>query len=440
MNFRLPLVLALLASVPVLAQEPAAAAPAAVQPAGFQVVKIKLAPSQAGDPKTVHPKALVGRGTIAGREYTLVFDGTKADGDLDAFRLLSRDPAETFESKLLKSGSSGYGVARYGWFLPGQPELMVEGVRCELANDEWQAQVRVCKACQGVCDFAGEKLEVLVIDRNHNDRLGDLGSQPCDKDGYPTTQVLYNSAGKQPAEIADLMVIPKLNLMVSLGQSFVVNERLWTLTIADGKMTLIPHPGKMAKIRWTGSPQEIPFLSIRSKSPFEVGRPNCKEGWLMPAGDYRLRQYGYRLGESLTSPCVYCRYEEGGVESYQELKLQPGQILDLGPVAEAVARIVVKPMAKERQLSLVFEMSAPDRALIHYYKNSMRQPEARELNGFRIIDAAGKEILRQQYTDASGCFIWPVPADLKGTFTAEPVPAEEKPPFKVTVEKTVFTL
>lgn len=455
MKLHLSIVLALLAGTSLRAQESIPATPAAVQPAGFQVVKIKLSPPQAGDPKTVCAKALVGRGRIAGGEYVLVFDGAKDDGDLDVLRLIPPAPAAASEHKLMRAGPKAYVVPDNAFFLPGRSDLIFEDFKCYPEQGVFQAKMRIVKALKAVCDFKGAKVEVVVSDKNHNDRLGDLGSYPCDKDGYPTG-ISFSPDDRDLVQVADQAWIPSRELSVNLGQPFVLDDSLWTLGLVDGQVVPKAYECQTTEIRWLGDETLKPALMIVSRS-FGVNRLNSKGRWLLPADEYRYVGYSYQQGEAR----VICRCEvnteawqemqtvaSGGKVSereksaykigYKVVRLEAGRSRGLGPVKSAVARAEAAPMTPDRKIVFSLKMVSPDGYSVEYYSGPWFQ--AKPKPGLRILDAAGKEIHQAEFSSAFGDCTWQVPADLKGTFTAELILTEEKPPFPVTVGKTAFTL
>lgn len=455
MKFHLSAVLALVAGFTILAQDLVPATPVPTQPAGFQVIKVKLAVPQPGDPKTVNVKAMVGRATLVGRDYILVFDGSKAEGDLEILRLFPKDAPAPEEHKLLKAGPRAYVVPENVFFLPGRTDLMFESFQSSPEGDVFQAEMRIVKGMKASCDFGGESLEVVVSDKNHNDRLGDLGSYPCDQEGYPTG-VSHSSNDRNLVQLADQVLLPAKQVFADLGQPFVMNDALWTVTVADGKIVAKVYPCKTSEIRWVGDKSLAPRLRIMSKTRVVVNQLNTKERWLLPAGDYRFNGFTYKQGETmvicqcrdkiikvdlpvLTSNGKISGKEHSSMEySCRELTLVAGKHLDLGPVTAAVAKAVAAPMTPDRKITFSLKMASPEGYGVEFYSGEWFN--AKPKPGLHILDAAGKEILKENFNSAFGDYTWQVPADLKGTFTVEPILTDEKPPFMVTVEKTALIL
>lgn len=440
MNFHLSMVLALLAGASSLAQEAVPAAkttPPAVKQTkeyGLPRIKIKLAPPQVGDPKTTHPKALVGRGLLADRHYTLVLDGTKADGDLNVLRLISNNPEENIDIKMEPNVPQTYSVDNEGpvfraIFLPGT-NLVLGGLLCMTKEDVRMFETTLVKGLKAKCDFAGQEEEVIIFDSNNNDRLGDQGVFPCDQDGFPLAT--YSRPSHQTG---DLAIIGR-TAVNHLGLPFIKNGVAWTLAVADGQIVLRRHDCKMGEIRWEGEGTQV-FLGLIGKSQIEPELFPPDQRWFLPVGEYRLGVFFYQQGGGR----VYVSIGGDFVfnKAYKTLMINPGKPIVLGPITKVATRITAKSMDSNRNILLTLDLVTPDGNTVGFspQKSDLKPPR------IRILDATGKEILKDRFSKGTGyssSYTWVVPPEMKGRVTVEPILETKEFPFRVAVEKTTLAL
>jgi hypothetical protein len=399
MKIRISLALALAAGVAVMAQEakvvvqsaevaaPAGAPEGAVAveagvieagPGGMLDIKpteIKLAAPAAGAPKTVCAKALVGKGKLDGHEFTVVLDGTKADGDLEILRVISADGKETVEAKLNKAAPDFY-MAEGMLFLPGTDKAC-DGIMCQLkAPDSKISFMQITKALKATCDFAGKSHDVLVTDMNQNGTLGDPWTFPRDKDGF------VSAGGGENMKMGDFASIGGSQLM--LGMPFLQDGALWDMTIANGKVTVKKQDVQMGSIAWKGSSDPEMLILLGKQMVLQLQKPE-KNGWTVPAGDYRLMMLAYKQDKF----SVMVQRDEKA----PALTVAAGKPLEFSPVTEAVATVKAAPLTPQRDLSLSLAMTTPDGGQVMAVALPAEgQPAASKAPGFRILDAAGKEI------------------------------------------------
>lgn len=399
MKIRISLALALAAGVAALAQEakvvvqsaeakaPAGAPEGAVAveagvieagPGGMINIKpteIKLAAPAAGAPKTVCTKALVGKGKLADRDFTVVLDGSKADGDLEILRVISADGKETVEAKLNKAAPDFY-VAEGMLFLPGTDKAC-EGVMCQLKTPDCKVSfMQMIKALKANCDFAGKSHEVVVSDMNQNGKLGDPWAFPRDKEGF------ISPGGGENMKMGDTASIGSTQVM--LGMPFLQDGALWDMTITDGKIAVKKQDVPMGSIAWKGTSDPEALILLGKQMVLQLQKPE-KNAWTVPAGDYRLMMLAYQQDKFN----VMVQRDEKA----PALTVPAGKPLELSPITEAVAKVKAAPLTPQRDLSLSLAMTTPDGGQVM----AVALPEegkqaAPKAPGFRVLDAAGKEV------------------------------------------------
>jgi hypothetical protein len=334
-----------------------------------QETKIKLAAPQAGDPKLTHAKGLVGKGKLAGREYTVVVDGSKADGDLDVFKVMAADGKGTAEAKLQAIGPQAY-MASAMVFLPGS-DMACQGIFCQLkAGDSNVTFFQLMKALKASVDFAGKAEEVIVLDMNQNGKLGDPFVFPRDKDGFL-------SLGGEKMVMGDLASIGETQL--PLGMPFLRNDAQWTMAIADGKITVQRQDSKMGTIAWKGDGTEGTLMLVGKT--MLITDVQLKDGcWTLPVGDYRIVSLTYKQGKGH----VMVTGDGGKV-----LTVAADKPSEIGAVTSAVAKVAAAPLTPQRDLALSLKTLTPEGYNVMF---TAEGPEAPKPPAIRILDAAGKEV------------------------------------------------
>jgi hypothetical protein len=400
MKIKISLALALAAGIAVMAQEakvvvqsgevaaPAAGAPpegavateAGVVQAGLEgMIKptdIKLAAPAAGAPKTVCAKALVGKGKLADHEFTVVLDGAKADGDLEILRVISAD-GKTAEIKLRTMGPDVC-MAEAMLFLPGTDKAC-EGVICQLKAPDCKVSfMQMTKAMKANCDFAGKPHEVIVSDMNRNGKLGDPWTFPRDKDGF------IAAGGGEDMKMGDFASIGGSQVM--LGMPFVQDDALWDMTVADGKIVVKKQDVPMGSIAWKGENEPEALILLGKQMVLQLQKPE-KTGWTLPVGDYRMMILAYKQDKFQ----VLVQREKG-----LPLTVVAGKPLELGPVTEAVAKVTAAPLDPQRNLRLSLASTTPDGGQVSAVL-TLDEGKAPKAPGFRILDAAGKEVYKGNF-------------------------------------------
>ena len=400
MKIKISLALALAAGIAVMAQEakvvvqsgevaaPAAGAPpegavateAGVVQAGLEgMIKptdIKLAAPAAGAPKTVCAKALVGKGKLADHEFTVVLDGAKADGDLEILRVISAD-GKTAEIKLRTMGPDVC-MAEAMLFLPGTDKAC-EGVICQLKVPDCKVSfMQMVKAMKVNCDFAGKPHEVIVSDMNRNGKLGDPWTFPRDKDGF------IAAGGGEDMKMGDFASIGGSQVM--LGMPFVQDDALWDMAVADGKIVVKKQDVPMGSIAWKGENEPEALILLGKQMVLQLQKPE-KTGWTLPVGDYRMMILAYKQDKFQ----VLVQREKG-----LPLTVVAGKPLELGPVTEAVAKVTAAPLDPQRNLRLSLASTTPDGGQVSAVL-TLDEGKAPKAPGFRILDAAGKEVYKGNF-------------------------------------------
>jgi hypothetical protein len=400
MKIKISLALALAAGIAVMAQEakvvvqsgevaaPAAGAPpegavateAGVVQAGLEgMIKptdIKLAAPAAGAPKTVCAKALVGKGKLADHEFTVVLDGAKADGDLEILRVISAD-GKTAEIKLRTMGPDVC-MAEAMLFLPGTDKAC-EGVICQLKAPDCKVSfMQMVKAMKVNCDFAGKPHEVIVSDMNRNGKLGDPWTFPRDKDGF------IAAGGGEDMKMGDFASIGGSQVM--LGMPFVQDDALWDMAVADGKIVVKKQDVPMGSIAWKGENEPEALILLGKQMVLQLQKPE-KTGWTLPVGDYRMMILAYKQDKFQ----VLVQREKG-----LPLTVVAGKPLELGPVTEAVAKVTAAPLDPQRNLRLSLASTTPDGGQVSAVL-TLDEGKAPKAPGFRILDAAGKEVYKGNF-------------------------------------------
>jgi hypothetical protein len=373
---------------------------------------------------------------MADREYTLVFDGTKADGDLETVRITANKTGETAEYKLQKISEYLYLVAKQPFLLPDRTDVIVMHLPCRLFKNDNHTQIQLARSLKAECDFAGKKEDVVIIDYSFNGKFDDQGIIYYDKDGYPLPP-RFDMRTQDRSHLADWVFFPNQDFTVNLGQPFMMNGVLWTITVVGNQIVPQLHDCKMGEIRWKGDDMLNPSLSIESKSSLAINKLNAKGRWLLPVGEYRLLGFAYTQGGGRISCGIWTGYKPKA----KTLTVGTDNPLELEPVTEAVAKIVATPMTPNREISFSLKMVTPNDDGVIFISNDILNQDTKPKPGVRILDAADKEILNERFKYTNyGNYTWKVPLDLQGEFTVEPILTEEKLPFKVTIEKTKITL
>lgn len=337
---------------------------------------IKLAAPAAGAPKTVCAKALVGKGKLADHEFTVVLDGAKADGDLEILRVISAD-GKTAEIKLRTMGPDVC-MAEAMLFLPGTDKAC-EGVICQLKAPDCKVSfMQMTKAMKANCDFAGKPHEVIVSDMNRNGKLGDPWTFPRDKDGF------IAAGGGEDMKMGDFASIGGSQVM--LGMPFVQDDALWDMTVADGKIVVKKQDVPMGSIAWKGENEPEALILLGKQMVLQLQKPE-KTGWTLPVGDYRMMILAYKQDKFQ----VLVQREKG-----LPLTVVAGKPLELGPVTEAVAKVTAAPLDPQRNLRLSLASTTPDGGQVSAVL-TLDEGKAPKAPGFRILDAAGKEVYKGNF-------------------------------------------
>ena len=273
-------------------------------------------------------------------------------------------------------------------------------------------------------DFAGHKETVTILDSNGNGKI-EPWTLPRDPDGFLDPESRSGKSGG-----GDIAMVGTLGVL--LDMPFMKHGALWTLSVtADNRIQLQRQEARLAKFAWQGK-GSMPLFLLAGKSMI-AGSMFEKEGdhWLVPAGDYRLRQFSYRFDENLSF--ISAKAEPG-----QILKLEAGQTQTFGPVTEATAKVAITGTDMTgRKVNFTVKTLTPDGYAIAIKTGIMKWAQT-EGTAFRILDSAGKEV-HKGHADNRNEASWTVPPERHGDFTIEPV-FDIKPPFKVTIETAKITM
>lgn len=385
---------------------------------------LKLASPKAGDPQTIHSKALVGRAKLVDQEYIIVIDGSKTDGDLDVVRLISvKKPARRAEIKLKTASPNLYTHENILSFIY-LPEIGLgcSQVLCRAEN----GQGMICfetlgKAIAAKCDFAGRTEEVMVLDSNANGRLGDAWVLAKGKDGFGEAVV----AG-------DGICFNEALSWSRFGMPFLRNGVLWNLSIVHGKIVLRRQECPMGEILWKGGDAktelwlESQTIAITEGTILQNGR------WTLPVGEYRLAGLKYRQGNGdvLLMQCA-----PGAVRT---MMVCAGKPLELKPITSVVAKLEYK--TKDNSIRFFMRMLTPEGENVVFTEDGAKTHPPITV---RMLDVDGREVYKDHFdfgSLGSSSFLWRNPPPLKGEFTIEPMLDASKFPFKVTIEKIKITL
>ncbi len=336
----------------------------------FKPVEIQMMAPTANDPKTICKKAMVGKGQLANQEFTFVLDGSKPDGDLETLKVIAAGQ-EASETKLDKLGPEAYALQELV-FLPGTG-MACERIMCNLKAPKAKITCyRLIKVLKAKCDLAGKSCDVVVSDSNRNGKLGDPWILPRDPAGF-----LSSNGSMKMGDMASVADVP-----VVLGTPFLKDGAQWELKIVDGKPVVKKQDVPMGSIVWKGPSKGIVLILMGKQMMLEFQNVE-KDGWIVPAGDYRMVMLAYQQDKSQ----VMVRRDD----KVAPITVQAGKPLELVPVTEVVSRIKAEPMTPQRDLVLSLSTSAPDgsQVAITPLSEEGKTPKA---PGFRVLDAAGKEV------------------------------------------------
>jgi hypothetical protein len=341
-----------------------------------QVVEITLVKPQAGDPRPTNAKGLVGKGKVAGHEYTIVLDGAKADGPLDLLRLISKDPAET-QDVPMSSPAPGFAFSGKPVFLPGTDKVAMS-VFCQIEKETAGKLMfqMIVKGLQTTCDFAGKPEKVLVIDQNNNGKLDDVWTFGKDKEGFITTSA--------ETKHGDLMMIGEEQVMP--GMPIIKDGAVWNLKVADGKVTAQRQDVKMGEVVWKGKPTEEFMVMLIGKTM--ILQESIKAGKkALPVGDYRLESLMYNDNGQ-----VVVNYEKP-----KAVSIVAGKPLKLLPVTAVVAKVAATPINDKREIVLILKNAASDGGMVMFTMKPQKDQAVSMPPALRVLDAAGKEVYKGNF-------------------------------------------
>ena len=333
--------------------------------------EIKVVAPTAADPKTICKKAMIGKGRLADHEFIFVLDGSKADGDLETLKVIAVASKDFVEAKLNKVAPDIY-MQEGMIFLPGT-DLAGEGLMCHLKAPNGKIICpKLTKVFQAKCEMAGKTRNVIAIDRNDNGKPDDPWTYPRDKDGF----LLFNGKMK----MGDIALVDGIPLM--LGMPFVLDGALWELAIADGKVAVKKQVVQMGTIAWKGENDSEALIILEGKQMvLQLQKPE-KSSWVLPVGSYRMILLDYKQGKSQ----VMVQREKGLL-----LAVSATTPLELSPVTEVVANLKASSLDRQRDLHLSLAMTTPDGGQVMVTTEAESGNESKGL-GFRVLDAAGKEV------------------------------------------------